>query len=331
MNRAIIFLKSAAVSIVVALGLLAGSCSGSLTGKGEPALIQTANPKGFAKAESFAATYHLGLAEWPLRPEERMVDTKAGRTHLLVWGPVDAPPLVVLHGAGGSALGWGLQAEAFASNHRVYALDIPGHYGLSVSTRPIKAMADLTAWLDETLDALKLSRIDLVGHSFGGQVALYYALYAPSRVNHLVLMAPGALHPLRSAYLLRAMTTIFGTRGVTESLLRYLGGRESDKHEPYETRLMRALDMSMIAGRHFGLMEMPWPTTLRDDELAALSMPTLLVLGEQEVIYDARKARTRAMALIPKVQVAMIAGAGHLMNLSHPKQLHAAITGFLSD
>ncbi len=292
--------------------------------------VENRNPKGIAKAEAFAPTYRAWLAEWSVKPEERVVDTQSGRTHLLVWGPADAPPLVVLHGAGSNALAWDLQAESFATNHRVYALDMPGHFGLSVSAKPMKKMADLTTWIGEVLDALQLSRVDLLGHSFGGQVALYYALHAPARCNRLVLMAPGALHPLRTAYVLRAMTTIFGTRWVNERLLRYLGGNVNDGHEPYETRLKRALDMSMIEIRHFGLLEMPWPKMLRDEELRALSIPTLLLIGEHEVIYDARNAIARATMLIPHIQTALLPGAGHLMNLSHEEQLHAAIAAFLS-
>lgn len=60
-------------------------------------------------------------------------------------------------------------------------------------------------------------------------------------------------------------------------------------------------------------------------------MPTLLVIGEQEVIYDAREAMAHARALIPKMQAALIPGAGHLMNLSPPEELHAAIAGFLAE
>jgi pimeloyl-ACP methyl ester carboxylesterase len=292
--------------------------------------VRNLHPKGLARAAAFAPTYRAWLAEWPLQPQQRVVDTRTGRTHLLVWGPADAPPLVVLHGAGASGLSWVYQAEAFAVHNRVYALDIPGHYGLSVSAKPQRTMADIVTWLDEVLDALQLSRVDLLGHSFGGQVALYYALHAPARLQRLILMAPGALFPLRMAYLLRAMTVLFGTRAATDRLLRYLGSHANDHQEPYEARLRRAVDMSMIVSRHFGLLQMPFPSTLRNEELRALSIPTLLVIGEQEVIYDARKAMARATTLIPKVQTVLLPGAGHLMNLSHAEQLHAAIAAFLT-
>lgn len=330
MTRAITISTIPVIGISIALGLLLAGCGQKPSFKGDPMSIQSLNPKGVAKAEAWAPTYRAWLAKWSLQPEERVVDTKSARTHLLVWGPVDAPPLVVLHGAGSSALAWDLQAEAFGRNRRVYALDVPGHYGLSVSAKPMKKMADLTTWMDEVLDALQLSRVDMLGHSFGGQVALYYALHAPARLNRLLLMAPGALHPLRSAYLFRAMLTVFGTRWITENLMRYLGARVNDHHEPYETRLQHVIDDGMIVGRHFGMLEMPWPTTLRDEELRALSVPTLLIIGEQEVIYDAHKAMARATALIPKLQTALIPNAGHLMNLSHPEQLDAAIAKFLA-
>lgn len=88
--------------------------------------------------------------------------------------------------------------------------------------------------------------------------------------------------------------------------------------------------MSMIVSRHFGLIQMPFPSTLRNEELRALSVPTLLIIGEQEVIYDARKATARATALMPQVQTVLIPRAGHLMTWSHTEHLHAAIAAFLS-
>ncbi len=330
MSPSTILGRAAAAVGVFALSLVLGGCVKSVLVQGDPMSVENRNPKGFAKVEAFAPTYRAWLAEWSVKPEERVVDTQSGRTHLLVWGPADAPPLVVLHGASGSALDWVLQAEALAKNNRVYALDLPGQYGLTVSAKPVKKTADLVSWLDEILDALQLARVDLLGISLGGQTAFSYALHAPDRLNRLVVLAPASLLPLRTAYILRAMPMMFGTRGVYESFLRYLGPKENANHEPYETRVQRAADMITTARRHLGTPQVPFPSTLRDEELRALMLPTLLILGENEVIYDPRKAMSRAAALLPNVKTALIPGAGHDVMWSQPERLNSAITTFLS-
>lgn len=293
--------------------------------------IQALNPKEFAKAEAFVPFYRAELAQWPIQPEERVVDTKTERTHLLVWGPPDAPPLVVLSGAGGNALGWWLQAEAFATKNRVYALELPGNHGLSVATRPLKKTADIMRWLDECLDALELTRVDLLGMSWGGMVAAHYALHAPSRVSRLVLIAPGfTFLPLQMSVFWHSLpVALFRTRGSFDRFFRWLGRNENANHQPYEKNLQVVVRLAYAGWHHFGMPQTFVPKLL-DEELRAVSCPTMVVIGEHEVNYDARKALSRATALIPYVQTALIPGAGHDIMWSQPERLNATITGFLS-
>ena len=55
---------------------------------------------------------------------------------------------------------------------------------------PITGRADLMAWLDSCLDGLGVPRADICAHSYGGWIALRYALHAPQRVARLVLLDP---------------------------------------------------------------------------------------------------------------------------------------------
>lgn len=294
--------------------------------------VEKMNPKDWAKAEGYVSTYRAQLTEWPLQPEQRMVETSTGRTHLLVWGPPDRPPLILLHGAGGFAGGWIYQAEALGAQHRVYAPDVPGHSGLSVAKKPIKTIAEYMAWLDELIDKLALPRVDLLGISMGGAFAADYAMHAPSRMNRLVLIAPAmTLLPMRTAFFLNGIPLFFGTAG-TERFMRYLGPKENAGQAPYEARLRSVIQWFVDSRRHFGMFQavgVEYPAVLRDEQLRTLLTPTLVIIGEQEVIYDARKALTRA-ALIPNGKTALIPGAGHDICWSQPERLNAAITTFLS-
>lgn len=282
-----------------------------------------------ARAEAFCPFYREYIAGWPIRPEERDVTTRIGRTHLLVWGPAQAPPLVLLHGGGGAGAGWEFLAAALGAERRVYAPDMPGQYGLSVPHRPLKTMAEMTEWLDEVLTALELSGVELIGNSRGGAVAACYALQAPSRLLRLGLIAPAlTLLPMPLSAYLRSVPWILGLCGA-ERFLRGLGPRSSAGHAPYEQRLQRVTRWMTAARRHFGLRSASHARLLSDAELRALSLPTLVAVGEHEVLYDARRALARA-ALIPRVRTALITGAGHDLLWSQPERLAAVLTEFLS-
>jgi hypothetical protein len=62
--------------------------------------------------EQFMAIYNAWAQRWPVPYESRMVDTAYGPTHVQISGPAGAPPLVLLHGAGGNSLMWLFNVEA---------------------------------------------------------------------------------------------------------------------------------------------------------------------------------------------------------------------------
>src|SRR5687768_10832933 len=66
------------------------------------------------------------MADWTIPYESRIVNTCAGKTHLILAGDKDAPPLLMLHGAYGNAAAWGYAAPDFVKNHRIIAVDIIG-------------------------------------------------------------------------------------------------------------------------------------------------------------------------------------------------------------
>src|SRR3954454_3947965 len=111
------------------------------------------------------------------------------RTAYLEAGPVDAPPVVLIHGLGatnGSMLPtlWDL-----ARDHRVIAPDLPGH-GATEAVKDCYDAAFLGRWLSSFFDAVQVERPVLVGNSLGGRTALEAGLEYPERVGGLVLLAP---------------------------------------------------------------------------------------------------------------------------------------------
>lgn len=124
-----------------------------------------------------------------------------------------------------------------------------------------------------TLDALRLERIALVGMSFGGWIALTYAIATPARVQQLVLLSPGGLLPLRKQFHLRGMAMMFlGTRFAVNSLMRWVGIVD----RPGETTVQPVFYLIYLGLKHFRMPSetariMPTPSS--DDELRSMHMP----------------------------------------------------------
>jgi 3-oxoadipate enol-lactonase len=125
--------------------------------------------------------------------DERVIEVGGTRLAYRVWGPADAPPLVLLHALAEGAADWDGVAPAFARHWRVYAPDLRGHgHSGWPGDYSVELMrADVLGFLD----ALDLNRVDLVGHSMGGLVAYLVAAERPERVARLVLEDAAALLP----------------------------------------------------------------------------------------------------------------------------------------
>ena len=140
-------------------------------------------PEGEAR---YLAAYDAALKRWPVPYEELDVPTRFGITHVVAAGRKNAPALVLLHGYMATSVMWAPNIADFTNDYRVYAIDIMGQPSKSIPDQPIRTATDYVAWLTATLDGLGLGRISLLGMSFGGWVALKYAVAASDRVRHLV-------------------------------------------------------------------------------------------------------------------------------------------------
>ena len=96
------------------------------------------------------------------------------------------PPLVILHGMLGSSRNWQTAGRDLSARYHVMALDLRNHGSsphADSMTYP-EMMADVLAWLDER----GLGRVELVGHSMGGKVAMLLACRHPERVQQLFVV-----------------------------------------------------------------------------------------------------------------------------------------------
>jgi pimeloyl-ACP methyl ester carboxylesterase len=278
----------------------------------------------------YLAGYDATLALWPVPYEEVEVTGRFGATHVVTCGPEEAPPLVLLHGYMGTLLMWLPNVADLATKHRLYAIDLMGHPSKSIPSEPIRSADDFQVWLRETLNGLGLDRADVVGLSYGGWLGLGLAIKAPERVRKLVLLAPAAsLRPISKGFTVRAMLTILYPRSYWfRSLMRWMGLDE--RTATLEGRHVLQL---MFLGRLFRMPKetrMVMPTVYADDELRALTTPTLLLIGENEVIYSATEALDRAQRLIPGVTGELVPRCSHDITMTQNHVVDSRILEFLS-
>lgn len=280
-------------------------------------------------AATYLAAYDAALKLWPVPYEERNIPTRFGITHVVVSGPKDAPPLVLLHGYMATLLMWLPNVLDFSKDYRVYAIDVMGQPSKSIPSEPIRNEADYVAWLTATLNGLNLDGVSLAGVSFGGWLALSYTVAAQERVQKLVLLSAGGFLPIATQFRLRGMLMVFfPTRFTVNSFLRWAGLTDT----PGKMDARPVLDLMYLGMKHF---RMPQDTTriaarpLSDDELRAIGVPTLFLMGDQEVLCDPAKALARAHRLIPNFEGNLVPWSSHGMCFTQYRIVDVRVLDFL--
>lgn len=248
------------------------------------------------------ALYDAALADWPVPCTTHTIPTRHGDTFVIASGPESAPPLVLLHGSGAAAVVWAPDVAVYSSLHRVYAVDLLGEVGKSAPTRFSWDGPACAEWFSDLLQGLGLSRAALLGISLGGWIALRHATAHPEQVERLVLLCPAGVTPLRASFLPRILPLLLlGTWGFRR-MNRLLAGRQ-DLPQGWD-------DVAVTIFKHFKPRMEALPI-FSDAELRRLTMPTLLIGGGRDIVYDNRRTAARLSALLPDLQTTILPDAGH--------------------
>jgi len=283
-----------------------------------------------AKAQ-YLKLYDLRAKKWPVDSETGLVDTSYGQTFVRMSGPVGAPPLVLLHGAGGNSLQWLPNIEALSKSYRVYAVDNIYDYGRSIYTQIIKSPDDFVNWLDELFSALELgNNINLMGLSYGGWLTSQYALRFPDRLDKIVLLAPaGTVLPLRIEWIIRAVFCWVPHRYFIKSFMYWLLEDLALKDEASRKMLEEEVDAAFVRLRCFKPIRLVNPTVLQDAELQSVTVPALYLVGENEKIYSAQKAIQRLRKVAPNIKAEVIPNAGHDLTIVQAEMVNTKVLKFL--
>jgi pimeloyl-ACP methyl ester carboxylesterase len=258
--------------------------------------------KSAAGQEAIAALYTRLLDRWPVPAEQVHVPTRHGETFVVRWGKPSGPSLVLLHGSGSNSATWLGDAAAYAPEHHVFAVDIPGEPGKSAPARFSWEGPAFNEWLDDVLDELGLATVALGGMSLGGWATINYAAVNPARVNHAILIVPSGICQPRLGFVLRMLGyALLGARG-RAMMMDYLFADLDMTPELQE--------FLTLTGAHFNFRGGA-PPLFTDAQLRGLTMPVLFLAGRHDRLLDTTKTAARLEELVPRLTVRIDEGAGH--------------------
>jgi pimeloyl-ACP methyl ester carboxylesterase len=293
------------------------------------------NMKVFASPKieaEFTAAYDAALHEWPIRYDEVYIPTSFGETHVIISGPKDAIPVVLLNPGGGSVAIWRYNVEPLSQHFRTFAVDVIGEMNKSIPTRPITNYIDFTHWIVELFKGLNIKDAHIIGNSNGGFFSLNIALHLPELVQKVVLVSPAATfiqywpmwwHVLVPAHMI---APIIHSERLVHRAYAWLW-QDFPKDESYA----KLNSISKIAGypRYRPTRNSFAPRVFTDEELRQIHKPILLLIGDHEVIYDPRRAIKRAIRLVTGLKAEIIPNANHCAQYTAPEIVNQKILEFL--
>jgi pimeloyl-ACP methyl ester carboxylesterase len=237
---------------------------------------------------------------------------------VFVYGPQSAPPLVLIHGLGGSHATWQPVIDQLRANFRIVAVDLPGG-------RSIEREAE---GLDACLQAMNVEQAQVCGHSFGGLVATALAEHSPATVGRLVVVnSPPTVESrlgsqsaretiLRTPILGQLAWTMAGRKRLRDGLRTAFrpGAPVPDQFvdDLQKTGHSAFIGSSSAIDTYLHAETLP-------DRLARLDIPTHVVFGvlDQRVHPDSLDAYTD----IPNVAIVRLPDAGHTPPWESPDQM----------
>jgi pimeloyl-ACP methyl ester carboxylesterase len=248
--------------------------------------------------------------------------------------------VVCIHSSASSSVQWRALMERLADRFRVFAVDLYG------SGKTMAWPRDEPMRLDDELALLRSvfrvagDRFHLIGHSFGGAIALKAALVNRDRVLSLVVYEPvlfsllmaGAPESAAAREILEVRDDTIrlvdegNLEAAAQRFVDYWVGDGAWEATPESRRQLLAAAMRAVKSEWHALFQEPTQMS----EFALVNVPTLLMTGTKSKVSVLAVARL-VRAVLPRVRFEEIAGVGHMAPITHPHLVNPLIDRFLSD
>ncbi|MCU0514625.1 MAG: alpha/beta hydrolase [Anaerolineae bacterium] len=267
------------------------------------------------------------------------LEQPAGPLVVDVYEPVSAsaaPPVLLIHGWGGTGSYWRQTAHALSETVTVIVPDLPGT-GRSQPVRAPRSMFDQVATLQALLADLQVERVQVVGHSMGGGMAVLLAAECPQRVERLVLTSLTFFMTASQKQTYLSMMTLFrAMMHFRPAWLEQVPGMAGLMAKQYFYRVPD--DPATLREGLHEYLALDRETALRcaadavDDRIpragAMIRVPTLLVAGRHDQMMPAKNV-TYTLSILPNSQVRWIEACGHLPMVEKPAEYQSILRDFL--
>lgn len=279
------------------------------------------------------------------RPHAPRVQTRVVHGHRRAFVMTGkGPALLLLHGLGCDHSTWSPVIERLARRFTVIAPDLLGH-GASDKPRADYTLGGFANGMRDLLALLGIDRVTVVGHSFGGGVAMQFAYQFPQYTERLMLVAPGGfgrgVNPLLRGLTLPGAGSALALAASPPVLAaaRFLGQRVHAAHLPGTADIPGAL--SVLAGKHDAQERdaflhvlravVDWRgqvVTMTDRAYLALNMPTCVMWGAKDTVLPVGQVEV-ARQSIPGARIEIVDGAGHFPHEEFPDRFVSVLSDFV--
>lgn len=241
------------------------------------------------------------------------------------------PPLILLHGMFGDHLDWAPVIGPLSLTYRVIATDLPG-FGDSAKPDKVYDRNLFVAALDQSFKQCGFDTAMLAGNSFGGQIAMLYALERPGRVNGLVLVDPGGLYQYSAVERAATLARMPGSwlRSVNGSVFRMLfeplfvmKTADTKAYLRKQAAKPGRSDWPLMANAARRAIKLHTELCFLKD-LGHFTCPVLILWGRSDRVVPVAQGRD-AVGQFVQARLIEIPNCGHLPQIEQPARVVKAI------
>ena len=290
-----------------------------------------------SRALAQSITYQFDRSKTTAPPDKANRFVMAGRAKLHYVDSGNGRPVVMIHGNAGDLHDFEFGTLGLvARNYHVMAFDLPGHGLSKMPSQANGTIQEQAVILHQALTALGIKDPILVGHSWGGAVALAYALLYPHEISALVLLAPAAYSDHRhDAHLLLRLPLL---SDVCITLLKPILGRRLLRNS-----LKEAFSPDRMPEDYFKSAAAVWldrkrlKAFIKEDEMVDSSLeelspqyqkiqtPVIIVTGDSDLTVSPEQNAFNLHKAIANSELVVIPHAGHQIPETHPEAVLRAV------
>lgn len=274
---------------------------------------------------TYLASYDRSLQLWNVPYQEEDIPTSLGTAHVILSGPKNGKPLVLLHGMDATSTMWFPNIRALSRNHRVYAIDFLSEVGKSKANEKSLSKDEIVSWYNQIFDHYKLKDFDVAGASKGGWLATLIATRDNANINRLILLSPAQTFrnidqagKASAALMLKAFPSRKKLNKTLEAFSFY-----PDKINPiYKEQFFLANKYSKSSSSFLQM------NPFSDDELKKITIPTLVVIGDNDIV-NSGESLAQAKKTLANCKTETVKNAGHFLSIDQSQAVNKMMVDFL--